>query len=230
MITRLVQGAQHRAIDEDPTADRQQRRDNEQRDRDTARDVVVHLGLRRQLIGAFVDEVQVLFDGFAELGVDVAGGVVEIQVILDRHVRQGLGLALEHCVVFLERDVDRLPQGFRARQLGRLAELVHHLEGILHQAFGTLGLGGRLFGLALLHVHQRGGQQQARAQEDGIGTSQRHRLVGVGRVDLVQLVIAGIQSHPGHAIGCEHGTREEQQHQDDAGANFQIDKHEISER
>ena len=225
-----MQRTQHGAVDENPTADGQHQRDRQQGDGDAARDVVVDLGLRREFVGARVDETQVVVDGHSELGVDVAGGVVQVQVVLDGHVGQRGRLALEHSVIFLERGFDGLAQRFRAGQLRRLAEGVHHLEGVLHQGVGTLGLRRGLFRLALLHVHQRRGQQQASAQENGVGAVQRHGLVGVRGVDLFQLVVAGIQTHPGHAIGYEHGTREEQQHQNYAGANFQIDKHGISER
>ncbi|CUJ44460.1 Uncharacterised protein [Achromobacter xylosoxidans] len=227
MITRLVQGLEHRAVDEYPTADRQHQCDHQQGDGDAARYAVVDRCLRRELVGALVDEAEVVIDSFAELGIDVAGGVVQVQIVLDRHIGQRGRLPLEDGVVLLERGFQRLAERFRALQRRRLAEGIHHLEGILHQAFGTLGLRRRLFGLALLHVHQRRGQQQARAQENGVGTVERHRPVRIGAVDLVQLGVAGIQAHPGHAIGQEHGTREEQQHQNDAGANFQIDKHEI---
>ncbi|KAG1435028.1 hypothetical protein G6F55_014424 [Rhizopus delemar] len=76
----------------------------------------------------------------------------------------------------------------------------------------------------------RGRQQQPATQQGGVGAVELRTLIGIGVVDLLQLIVAGIQPHPGHAIGYEHGAREEQQHQNDTGANFQIDKHEISER
>ncbi|CUJ37377.1 Uncharacterised protein [Achromobacter ruhlandii] len=210
MIARLVQRTQDCTVDEDPTANREHRRNHQQRDRDAARNVVIDLGLRRQLIRTLVDEGQVIVDRPAELGVDVRGGVIEVEVVLDRHVGERLGLPLDNRIVFLERGIHCLAQCLGSLQLGRLADFLHHLEGFLHQGFGALGLFGRLLGLALLHIHQRCGKQQARAQEYGVGAVEGNSLVGIGGVDLIEFRVTGIQSHPSHAVRHEHGTREEQ--------------------
>ncbi|CAB3743396.1 hypothetical protein LMG1231_05912 [Achromobacter denitrificans] len=230
MAARFVQRTQHGAVDEDPAAQGQRQGNRQHHDGDGARYPVGHRRLRDQIIGGLVHERQDFAHGFSQCRVRRAARVVQVQVVLHRHGRQRRRLALEQTVELLVGVFQLGAHGLRTRQARRLAVGVERLGAFLHQAFGALGLRGCLLGLALLHVHQGGRQQQAAAQEQAVGSVQLRRLRGIGVVDLVQLLIAGIQADPRHAIGYEHGAREEQQHQDQTGANFQIDKHEISER
>ncbi|MNQ80483.1 hypothetical protein D3C85_954650 [compost metagenome] len=230
VIARLVQRTQHGAIDEQPAAHGQHQRDRQQHDGHGARDAVVGLCLDHKFVGAFVHELQHAVDGFAEGGVGRAARVVQIQVLLNGHGRQRGRLALVDVVELPVGGFQLFHQRFRTGHARRLAEGIQRLAAFLHEGFGPLGLRRGLFGLALLHVHQRRGKQQPAPQEGHVGAIELRRLIGVGVVHALQLFIAGVQTHPRHAIGYEHGAREEQQHQNDTGANFQITKHEISER
>ncbi|MNX59813.1 hypothetical protein D3C86_907000 [compost metagenome] len=191
---------------------------------------MIGLGLHHKLVGARIHELQHAIHGFTECGVGGAAGVVQVQIFLNGQVGQGRCLALVHIIKLPERGFQLFDRGFGTRHARHLAEGLKLLLAFLHQRVGTLGLGGCLLGLALLHIHQRIRQQQPAAQEGDIRTVQLRRLIGIGVIDLFQLPVAGVQAQPCHAVRNEHGAREEQEHQNDTGADFQIDKHEIPER
>ncbi|CAB3918052.1 hypothetical protein LMG26686_05385 [Achromobacter mucicolens] len=225
-----MQRTQDGAVDENPAAQRQNQGDGQHHDGHGAGNVVIRFRLRDELVGARVGELQHVVHGLAERGVGSPACVVQVQVVLDGQILQRGGLAAVNVIELLVGGVQLGHDLFGTRHARRLAEGVEQLQAIGHERVGALGLRGRLFGLALLHVHQRIGKQQASAQERAVGALQLRRLVGIGFVDLCQLVAAGVQPHPRHPVRNEHGAREEQQHQNDTSANFQISKHEISER